>query len=118
MYSNQTRQAAVAEIPNRYVLVFDRQESGAPGIAAAQRESELPQLLAEQGYSSTEYFPMLGIAVVTSSADQLEDFRQRCAGHKLPASVVPELVYRILPDAPAATDSYADTGQLTWACRP
>ncbi|MFJ5107205.1 S8 family serine peptidase [Glutamicibacter sp. NPDC088483] len=114
MYSNQTRHATVAEIPNRYVLVFDRQESGAPGIAAAQRESELPQLLAEQGYSSTEYFPMLGIAVVTSSADQLEDFRQRCAGHKLPASVVPELVYRILPDAPAATDSYADTGQFTW----
>ncbi|MGH3654952.1 S8 family serine peptidase [Glutamicibacter sp.] len=116
MYSTHHLRTAAAEVPGRYVLVFDQPATGAPGVARVQRETELPQLLTEQGYSISEYFPMLGIAVVSSSTEQLEDFRQRCAGHRLPASVVPELVYRILPEAAEAPSrsSFADTADYTW----
>lgn len=116
MYTARHRSTEAAEVPGRYVLVFDQPATGAPGIAEAQRYTELPQLLSEQGYSTSEYFPMLGIAVVSSGTEQLEDFRQRCAGHRLPASVVPELVYRILPDDPEAgrQSSFADNAEYTW----
>lgn len=116
MFSTSTPRTAVAEVPDRYVIVFDQSAAGTPGIAQAQREVELPRLMSEQGYSLSEYFPMLGIGVVTSGSDQLEDFRQRCASNQLPPSVVPELVYRILPDAAENTrqDSFADNTDSTW----
>ncbi|MGV2854073.1 S8 family serine peptidase [Glutamicibacter sp. AGC46] len=116
MHTSRHQSTEAAEVPGRYVLVFDQPAAGAPGLAQVQRDTELPQLLAEQGYSTSEYFPMLGIAVVSSGTEQLEDFRQRCAGHRLPASVVPELVYRILPDAAKAPGQspFADTAEFTW----
>ncbi|UXN32998.1 S8 family serine peptidase [Glutamicibacter sp. M10] len=113
MFSKNSPRSAATEVPDRFVIIFDSADPATPGIAAEAREQQVPQLLTEQGYSISEYFPMLGIAVVTSKADQLDDFRQRCAGHQLPAEVVPELIYRILPDA-VAKDSFTDTGQFTW----
>jgi len=113
MFSKNSPRSAATEVPDRFVIIFDSADPATPGIAAEAREQQVPQLLTEQGYSISEYFPMLGIAVVTSKADQLDDFRQRCAGHQLPAEVVPELIYRILPDA-VAKDSFSDTGQFTW----
>ncbi|TAP28198.1 S8 family serine peptidase [Arthrobacter sp. S41] len=113
MFSKNSPRSAATEVPDRFVIIFDSADPATPGIAAETREQQVPQLLTEQGYSISEYFPMLGIAVVTSKADQLDDFRQRCAGHQLPAEVVPELIYRILPDA-LAKDSFSDTGQFTW----
>lgn len=113
MFSKSSPRSAATEVPDRFVIIFDSADPATPGIAAEAREQQVPQLLTEQGYSISEYFPMLGIAVVTSKADQLDDFRQRCAGHQLPAEVVPELIYRILPDA-VAKDSFTDTGQFTW----
>jgi len=113
MFSKNSPRSAATEVPDRFVIIFDSADPATPGIAAEAREQQVPQLLTEQGYSISEYFPMLGIAVVTSKADQLDDFRQRCAGHQLPAEVVPELIYRILPDA-LAKDSFSDTGQFTW----
>ncbi|MGP9529243.1 S8 family serine peptidase [Glutamicibacter sp. AOP5-A2-18] len=113
MFSKNSPRSAATEVPDRFVIIFDSADPATPGIAAEAREQQVPQLLTEQGYSISEYFPMLGIAVVTSKADQLDNFRQRCAGHRLPAEVVPELIYRILPDA-VAKDSFTDTGQFTW----
>jgi len=113
MFSTHSPGTAATEVPDRFVLIFDAPDAATAGIASQAREQEVPQLLREQGYSISEYYPALGIAVVTSKADQLEDFRQRCAGHHLPPAVVPELVYRILPEA-GAKDSYADTEQFTW----
>ncbi|WP_159612396.1 S8 family serine peptidase [Glutamicibacter sp. JC586] len=113
MFSKSSPRSAATEVPDRFVIIFDSADPATPGIAAEARERQVPQLLAEQGYSFSEYFPMLGIAVVTSKADQLDDFRQRCAGHQLPAEVVPELIYRILPDA-GAKDSFTDNEQFTW----
>lgn len=113
MFSKNSPRSAATEVPDRFVIIFDSADPATPGIAAEAREQQVPQLLTEQGYSISEYFPMLGIAVVTSKADQLDNFRQRCAGHQLPAEVVPELIYRILPDA-LAKDSFSDTGQFTW----
>ncbi|KSU64186.1 S8 family serine peptidase [Arthrobacter sp. NIO-1057] len=114
MFSTHAPRTAATEVPDRFVLIFDAPDASTPGIAAAAREEEVPRLLGEQGYSISEYFPTLGIAVVTSKADQLEDFQARCAGHRLPPAVVPELIYRILPESTAPKDSYADTAQFTW----
>lgn len=114
MFSTHTPSTSATEVPDRFVLIFDAPDASTPGIAAAAREEEVPRLLSEQGYSISEYFPTLGIAVVSSKADQLEDFRQRCAGHRLPPAVVPELVYRILPETTDGKNSYADTDKFTW----
>ncbi|QIV86521.1 S8 family serine peptidase [Glutamicibacter mishrai] len=114
MFSTHTPSTSATEVPDRFVLIFDAPDATVPGIAAQAREEQVPQLLREQGYSISEYYPALGIAVVTSKADQLEDFRQRCAGYQLPPSVVPELVYRILPEAAPEANSYTDTDKFTW----
>lgn len=114
MFSTHTPSTSATEVPDRFVLIFDAPDATVPGIAAQAREQQVPQLLSEQGYSISEYYPALGIAVVTSKADQLEDFRQRCAGHQLPPSIVPELVYRILPETASEANSYTDTDKFTW----
>lgn len=114
MFSTHSPSTSATEVPDRFVLIFDAPDAAVPGIAAQAREEQVPQLLREQGYSISEYYPALGIAVVTSKADQLEDFRQRCAGYQLPPSVVPELVYRILPEAAPEANSYTDNEQFTW----
>lgn len=114
MFTHDSPRRTATEVPDRFVLIFDSPDAQVPGIAAQAREEQVPQLLTEQGYSISEYFPTLGIAVVTSKTDQLEDFRQRCAGHQLPPQVVPELLYRALPETGAVKDSYTDTDKFTW----
>jgi len=114
MFSTHTPSTSATEVPDRFVLIFDAPDATVPGIAAQAREQQVPQLLSEQGYSISEYFPTLGIAVVTSKADQLEDFQARCAGHRLQPAVVPELIYRILPETASEANSYTDTDKFTW----
>lgn len=104
-------------IPGRFVLVFDSVSSSNPrGMGIASLQDTVPNMLAEQGYGNTTYFPNLGIAVVDSPEDQIADFRQRCTSRSVPASIVPELRYWALAEASQAQEPqrYADTGEFTW----
>ena len=104
-----------AEVPGRYVLIFDSPTSAHPsalGIAAL--EDKVPNLLSAAGYETTEYFPRLGIAVVDSPPEQLDEFSARVAGERLPARVVPERIYRILAETEDEPTSYADNDEFTW----
>lgn len=104
-----------AEVPGRYVLIFDSPTSAHPsalGIAAL--EDKVPNLLSAAGYETTEYFPRLGIAVVDSPPEQLDEFSARVAGECLPARVVPERIYRILAETEDEPTSYADNDEFTW----
>ncbi|ALQ29793.1 MULTISPECIES: S8 family serine peptidase [Micrococcaceae] len=104
-----------AEVPGRYVLIFDSPttaHSSTLGIAAL--EDKVPNLLSAAGYETTEYFPRLGIAVVDSPPEQLDDFSARVAGEHMPARVVPERIYRILAEADDEPTSYADNDEFTW----
>lgn len=104
-----------AEVPGRYVLIFDSPttaHSSTLGIAAL--EDKVPNLLSAAGYGTTEYFPRLGIAVVDSPPEQLDDFSARVAGEHMPARVVPERIYRILAEADDEPTSYADNDEFTW----
>ncbi|MFJ2619330.1 S8 family serine peptidase [Glutamicibacter sp. NPDC087344] len=103
------------EVPGRYVLIFDSPTSSHPStLGIASLEDKVPNLLAAAGYSENEYFPRLGIAVVDSPPDQLDEFSARVAGEHLPARVVPEQVYRILDTAQDEPSSFSDTDEFTW----
>ncbi len=103
-----------SQIPGRYVLVFDQVSAADPrGMGITSLGDTVPELLRSQGYETTQYFPNLGIAVVSSEKDQLADFQARCTDRRLPASVVPELRYYALAEQPDP-DSYADTDEFTW----
>ncbi|MGO2053995.1 S8 family serine peptidase [Glutamicibacter sp. 287] len=109
--------SSATPIPGRYVLVFDsaeQTESASVGLRALSED--VPQILESEGYGLTEYFPRLGIAVVSSAAEHLDEFQARCASRRMPTRVVPEMVYYALSAEPAAqpSDSFNDTDQATW----
>ncbi|PRA00546.1 peptidase S8 [Arthrobacter sp. MYb211] len=109
--------SSATPIPGRYVLVFDsaeQTETESVGIRALSED--VPQILESEGYGLTEYFPRLGIAVVSSAAEHLNEFQARCASRSMPTRVVPEMVYHALSAEPTAqpTDSFNDTDQATW----
>ncbi|WP_404286901.1 S8 family serine peptidase [Glutamicibacter arilaitensis] len=109
--------SSATPIPGRYVLVFDSAEqTESTSIGLRARAEEVPQILESEGYSLTEYFPRLGIAVVSSAAEQLDEFQARCASRRMPTRVVPEMVYHALSAVPTPqpTDSFEDTDQATW----
>lgn len=104
-------------IPGRYVLVFDSPEHlDSPPMGIRTLTEDVPQILESQGYGVTEYFPRLGIAVVSSENDQLDEFQARCASERMPARVVPEMIYYALTDQPVAPlpTTYEDTDKFTW----
>ncbi|WPR64030.1 S8 family serine peptidase [Glutamicibacter protophormiae] len=104
-----------AEVSGRYVLIFDSPTSAHPStIGMAALEDKVPNVLTAAGYQTTEYFPRLGIAVVDSPPDQLDEFTARMAGERLPARVVPERTYHILTEAEDEPTSYADNDEFTW----
>lgn len=104
-------------IPGRFVLVFDSVSDADPhGVSISSLQDTVPAILSEEGYSTSEYFPNLGIAVVSSPQEQLGEFQARCASRSVPARIVPELMYWALSESPAQPDpqNYADTEQYTW----
>lgn len=96
----------------RYVVVFDTSDP-------QQLQEQAPRLLRSNGYSTTEYFPRLGIALVTSDTAHLDSFSSICRQEQCPMHYAPELTYHAInvshtPDQPALETSFADTDELTW----
>lgn len=105
-------------VPGRYVLVFDAPAASTDStLGIRQLQEDVPQILESEGYSVSEYFPRLGIAVVSSQSEQLSEFQARCASQRVPTRAVPELIYRILDEPnslPSTSSDFADNKQFTW----
>lgn len=93
-------QHTASEDPGRFVVVFDAER-------AEQFQEQIPRLLSEEGFSTTEYFPRLGIAVVSSDTDHLNAFSGLCREQQCPMDYSPALTYH-------AIDQWQDTEELTW----
>lgn len=99
----------------RYVVVFDTADSEI-------LEHEAPSLLSTEGFPTQTYFPRLGIGIVESEPEHLEDFSGRCREQRRPMQYSPELTYHAISQIPDTTPGpgialqppYADTQELTW----
>lgn len=93
-------QHTASEDPGRFVVVFDAER-------AEQFHDQIPRLLRDEGFSTSEYFPRLGIAVVSSDSEHLNTFSGICRDQQCPMDYSPALTYH-------AIDQWQDTEELTW----
>src|SRR5690625_4366307 len=92
----------------RYVVTFD---TSGPAVL----EDEAPGLLQAEGFSTSLYFPRLGIGVVDGESEHLDVLSARCRDQRVPMSFRPELTYYAIAEVPSALASpFGDSAELTW----
>lgn len=103
-------------IPGKYVVVFDDTSHVGPQMSLSALQDQVPGVLEASGHSAELYFPRLGIAVVSSESERIQELRAGCADRKLPLNVVPERIYRIQSQEsdPGAAPAFSDSNELTW----
>ncbi|WP_309080490.1 S8 family serine peptidase [Zhihengliuella sp.] len=80
---------SVSVNPGRFVVVFDSDDADVLTTGA-------PDYLTRQGFSTEQYFPRLGIAVVEGEPGRMTAFQTESVDQRRSVAVVPELSYHVL----------------------
>ncbi|GAA3702167.1 hypothetical protein GCM10022377_14770 [Zhihengliuella alba] len=75
--------------PGRFVVVFDSDDADVLASGA-------PDYLVRHGFSTEQYFPRLGIAVVEGEPGRMNAFQAESTDQRRSLAIVPELSYHVL----------------------